>query len=160
MENKNIITKEGLAELKAEMKNLIEVERPKVIEDIADARAQGDLSENAEFDAAREKQGQIEDRIREIEAIIENSKVSSSSSKSDKVRIGSKVKIVYLDNKVEEEYTIVGTLEVDPFKSLISNVSPLGKALMGKTKGDEVSFTLSDKNSKRVDIKIKKVDNK
>lgn len=162
MTEKNIITKEGLTELKVELKNLVENERPKVILEIKEARAQGDLSENAEFDAARERQGQIEDRIREIENIIEHSTVSAGSKKDrDKVRIGSVVKIEFQNKKKEQaEYRIVGTLEVDPFKNLISNISPLGKAIMGKSVDDIVSFILTkNKNDTKIDVKIMAINN-
>lgn len=159
-QKRNIITKEGLAELKAELKNLVEIERPQVIQDIKDARAQGDLSENAEFDAAREKQGQIEDRIREIENIIENSQVSTNSQKdSNKVRIGSLVQLEYPNHK-KVEYRVVGTLEVDPFKNLISNISPLGKAIMGKSVDDKVSFVVeSHAKDQKIDVKIIGINN-
>lgn len=155
MENQNIITKEGLAELKAEIKHLIEVERPKVIEEIAEARAQGDLSENAEFDAAREKQGQVEDRIKEIEAILANSKVLNSRVKSKKVRIGSEVTIQSLKDKEKETYQIVGSLEANPFENKISNISPVATAILDKEEGDVVTIDVSSK----YDVKIIKVKN-
>lgn len=155
MENKNIITKEGLAELKAELKNLIEVERPKVIEEIAEARAQGDLSENAEFDAARERQGQVEDRIKEIEAIIENSQVLNSRSKTSKVRVGSEVTIEDLKTKDKDTYLIVGSLEANPFENKISNISPVALAILDKEEGDVVTVDVSPK----YDVKIIKVKN-
>ena len=155
MENQNIITKEGLAELKIEIKHLIEVERPKVIQEIAEARAQGDLSENAEFDAAREKQGQVEDRIKEIEAIIANSKVLNSRVKSSKVRIGSKVIIEDIKAKSQETYQIVGSLEANPFENKISNISPVALAILNKEEGDVVSVDVTPK----YDVKIIKVKN-
>lgn len=141
----NIITKEGLRELQAELKELVEVKRPEVIEKIKEARAQGDLSENAEFDAAREEQGIIEDRIAEIERIIGDSKIVDSSSTATKVRIGSTVVIKHEDGE-EAEYTIVGTLEADPFANKISNISPLGQALLNKSKGDKVEYAIEVKN--------------
>lgn len=143
--NQNIITKEGLKELQAELKELVEVKRPDVIEKIKEARAQGDLSENAEFDAAREEQGIIEDRIAEIERIIADSKVVDSSATASKVRIGSTVEIVYEDGD-QEEYQIVGTLEADPFNNKISNISPLGSALLNRAKGDKVEYSIEVKN--------------
>lgn len=159
-QEKNIITRVGLQELKDELKKLVEIERPQVIQDIKDARNQGDLSENAEFDAAREKQGQIEDRISEIEAIIENSSVAATSSKSTKVRIGSEVIVENVKTKEKDTYTIVGTLEADPFQGKISNVSPLGTALINHSEGDEVQVSIDAKNSvKKFTVKIKKIKN-
>lgn len=159
-QEKNIITRVGLQELKDELKKLVEIERPQVIQDIKDARNQGDLSENAEFDAAREKQGQIEDRISEIEAIIENSSVAATSSKSTKVRIGSEVIVEDVKTKEKDTYTIVGTLEADPFQGKISNVSPLGTALINHSEGDEVQVSIDAKNSvKKFTVKIKKIKN-
>jgi len=155
MDNKTIITREGLVELKAELKNLIEVERPAVIEEIAEARAQGDLSENAEFDAAREKQGQVEDRIKEIEAIIDNSQVVNSRSKTSKVRVGSEVTIKDLKTNEKETYAIVGSLEANPFENKISNVSPVALAILDKEEGDVVTIEVSPK----YDVKIMKVKN-
>ncbi len=154
-EEKNILTKAGLKELKDEHKNLINIERPKVIEEIKDARGQGDLSENAEFDAARERQGQIEDRISEIESIIQNSKVLSGSSTSTKVRVGSEVTIEDLKAGKKITYTIVGTLETDPFQGKISNQSPLAQAILGLEKGDTAKVNTSPK----YDVKVVKVNN-
>ena len=146
-----IITKEGLNDLKQELKNLIKIERPKVIQEIAEARAQGDLSENAEFDAAREKQGQIEDRIRELDDIIQNASIiKSKSSKGKKVSIGTTVKFQDLAENSVHEVTIVGRLEADPFINKISNESPLGKALEGLSEND-TTIVLSDK---KYEIKV------
>ncbi|NQZ65953.1 MAG: transcription elongation factor GreA [Mycoplasmatales bacterium] len=151
IDKKNIITRQGLHELKEELKKLIEIERPKVIEDIKDARALGDLSENAEFDAAREKQGQIEDRIKAIEKIIDTSKIISTKSNStSKTRIGSIVDYIDMSTNKENTVTIVGSLEADPFESKISNSSPLGEALLNVGKGDIVTVQVVDK----YDVKI------
>ncbi len=136
-ESKILLTKEAIKELKDELKNLVEVQRPEVIQEIKDARAQGDLSENAEYDAAREKQGQIEDRILEIEKILENAQ-ETKISKKDVVAIGSIVTIKnYLTNE-KEEYSIVSTYEANPFENKISNISPLALSLIGKSKGDVI----------------------
>ena len=151
----NILTKEGLKNLKAEQKNLIEIERPKVIEEIKEARAQGDLSENAEFDAARQKQGEIEDRILEIDGILENTKIVTSASSSTKVRVGSVVTIQDLKKNEKETYTIVGTLEANPFESKISNQSPLAMALLGFEKGATVKVLAKTK----YDVKIVSIKN-
>ncbi len=154
MSKKEIITKEGLAELKVELKDLINVQRPEVIADIKEAREQGDLSENAEFDAAREKQGQIEDRIKVIEEIIATSKVVSTTKKGSKVvTVGSTVKITNLKNGKDLEYQIVGTLEADPFKNKISNVSPLAVAIIDKEIGDTAVVLTQPK----YEVKIKSI---
>ena len=134
---KILLTKESISELKAELKHLIEVARSEIIEEIKDARAQGDLSENAEYDAAREKQGQIEDRILELEAMLENVEELKHHRK-DIISIGTTVKIKLLNSNSEQTYSIVSTFEADPFENKISNQSPLAQAIMGKTKGDVV----------------------
>ena len=136
-DSKILLTKEAIKELRDELKILIEVKRPEVIQEIKDARAQGDLSENAEYDAARDKQALIEDRILEIETTLENAQ-EIKAYKKDIVSIGS---IVVLKNKFSNEketYSIVSTYETDPFENKISNKSPLAIALIGKTKGDVV----------------------
>lgn len=136
-DSKILLTKEAIKELRDELKILIEVKRPEVIQEIKDARAQGDLSENAEYDAARDKQALIEDRILEIETTLENAQ-EIKTHKKDIVSIGS---IVVLKNKFSNEketYSIVSTYETDPFENKISNKSPLASALIGKTKGDVV----------------------
>ena len=136
-DSKILLTKEAIKELRDELKILIEIKRPEVIQEIKDARAQGDLSENAEYDAARDKQALIEDRILEIETTLENAQ-EIKTHKKDIVSIGS---IVVLKNKFSNEketYSIVSTYETDPFENKISNKSPLASALIGKTKGDVV----------------------
>ena len=138
MAQENFLTKEGLEKLKSELDNLKKVVRPEVIEQIKDARAQGDLSENAEYHAAREKQAQVEARIKELEYLVENSTIIESGSK-DKVGIGSIVEIEYVDDKEVEEYSIVGSTEADPFENKISNESPIAKAILGKKVNDVVS---------------------
>ncbi|MCP4337221.1 MAG: transcription elongation factor GreA [Mycoplasma sp.] len=150
----NILTKDGKNELKKEYKNLLEIERPKVIEELAEARAQGDLSENAEFDAAREKQGQIEDRIRQIESILENSKVISQQKKTDIIRIGSTFKLQDQRTLNIKEFMIVGSQESNPFEGKISNESPLAESVLGKAKGDVITVDVKSKfKVKIMDIK-------
>lgn len=141
--NKNLLTKEGRKKLEDELKKMLEVERPKAIEEIKIARDQGDLSENAEYDAAREKQGQIEDRIIEIERILDNSKtITNQKTLKDIVLIGSTVELMDLSTskKEVEKYKIVGTLETDPFSKpiLISNESPLARSILDKKVGETV----------------------
>ena len=136
-EKKILLTKEAIKELKEELKTLIEVKRPEVIQEIVDARAQGDLSENAEYEAAREKQGLIEDRIAEIEKTLENAQ-EIKTSKKDIISIGSVVTIKNKFSNQKETYSIVSTYESDPFENKISNKSPLALSLIGKSKGDVV----------------------
>ena len=113
------------------------VDGPEVIQESVDARAQGDLSENAEYEAAREKQGLIEDRIAEIEKTLENAQ-EIKTSKKDIISIGSVVTIKNKFSNQKETYSIVSTYESDPFENKISNKSPLALSLIGKSKGDVV----------------------
>ena len=133
------LTKEGQARLEKELRHLIDVDRPEVIEQLKEARAQGDLSENADYDAARNRQAVIEARIKEIEFQLANAKIISDKPKNaNSVSLGSVVTIKDLEDGDESTYTIVGTVESDPAHGLISNVSPLGAALIGHKVGDEV----------------------
>ena len=140
MGNKNTVylTQEGLDELKSELDNLINVKRPENIQAIKEARSLGDLSENAEYDAARNEQAQIEGRIKQLEKMLENVSIISEVSK-DKVGIGNTVAIKYVDDDEEDEYKIVGSQEADPFESRISNESPIAKALFDHKVGDVVT---------------------
>ncbi len=141
MGNKNVVylTEEGLEELKKELDNLINVRRPENIIAIKEARALGDLSENAEYDAARNEQAQIEGRIKQIEKMLENVSIISEVSK-DKVGIGNTVAIKYVEDDDEvEEYKIVGSQEANPFESRISNESPIAQALFNHKVGDVVT---------------------
>ena len=132
------LTKEGSEKLQKEYRHLIDIDRPEVIEQLTVARAQGDLSENADYDAARNRQAEIEARIKEIENILANAKIIDGSSKSGKiVALGSVVEVKDLSDGSVATYTIVGTVEANPIKGLISNVSPLGHAIVGKRVGDE-----------------------
>ena len=142
MGNKNTVylTEEGLEDLKKELDNLINVRRPENIIAIKEARALGDLSENAEYDAARNEQAQIEGRIKQLEKMLENVSIIPEVSK-DKVSIGNTVSIKYVDDDDDEveEYKIVGSQEADPFESRISNESPIAKALFDHKVGDIVT---------------------
>ena len=132
------LTEEGLQELKAELDNLINVRRPENIQSIKEASSLGDLSENAEYAAARDEQAQIENRIKTIEKMLENVSVITDIPK-DVVGIGSTVGIEYMDDEDEDEYKIVGSQEADPFESKISNESPIAKALLNHKVGDVVT---------------------
>ncbi|MDO5393498.1 MAG: transcription elongation factor GreA [Mycoplasmatota bacterium] len=140
MGNKNTVylTQQGLDDLKKELDNLINVRRPENIIAIKEARALGDLSENAEYDAARNEQAQIEARIKQLEKMLENVSIISEVS-IDKVGIGNTVAIKYVDDDEEDEYKIVGSQEADPFESKISNESPIAKALFDHKVGDVVT---------------------
>ncbi len=133
------LTQQGYDDLKKELDFLINVRRPENIQAIKEARSLGDLSENAEYDAARNEQAQIEGRIQTVEKMLENV-VIIEEAKKDEVGLGSTVAIKYLDDPDEmDEYKIVGSQEADPFESKISNESPIAKALMSHKVGDVVS---------------------
>ena len=132
------LTEEGLEEIKKELDVLKLQRRPEIIQALKDARALGDLSENAEYDAARNDQAQVEARIQELEQMIEKA-VVIKDVKKDVVSIGTKVTIEYVDDQEQEEYSIVGSKEADPFANKISNESPIAKAIMGFGVGAVVS---------------------
>ena len=131
------LTQEGFLELKKELDDLINIKRPANIKAIKEARALGDLSENAEYDAARNEQAELEGRIKKIEQILENVSIIENVDNS-KVSIGNTVKIKYVDDGEEDEYQIVGSQEADPFASKISNESPIAQALLNRKVGDIV----------------------
>lgn len=135
--NKTLVTKEGLLELQKELDYLIHTIRAEVKEELQAARSQGDLSENADYDAARDRQAKIEARIRELETMLSNYEIIDGNKKrTKKVNLGSVVKIRELDTKHEAEYSIVGSVEADPLNGKLSNVSPLALAIMDKSEGD------------------------
>ena len=138
MEKKTVyLTEEGYQELKQELDDWINVKRPLNIKAIKEARALGDLSENAEYDAARNEQAELEGRIKKLEQILENVSIIENVS-NDKVSIGNTVKIKYVDDGEVDEYQIVGSQEADPFASKISNESPIARALLGRKVGEVV----------------------
>ena len=130
MEEKYYVTEDGLKELKDEYENLVHVVRNEVIEDLKAARAQGDLSENADYDAARDRQAQVESRIKEIENQIKNAEIISEKKSTKSVRIGSTVELLEMDTKTKVTYKIVGSVEADPLNGLLSNETPLAKAII------------------------------
>ena len=133
------MTASGLQKLKEELQHLESVERPRVIAAIAEAREKGDLSENAEYDAAKDEQGHIEGEIIEIEAKLRHAKIiDENAANAGIVVVGSEVKILNYKTNKELTYRIVGTTEADPFKNKISNESPVGKALLGHKEGEVV----------------------
>ena len=130
-ENKIYMTEEGLAKLKEELEELKNVKRPEIIQSLKEARALGDLSENAEYDAARSAQAECENRILELETMIDNVEIISDEIKKDKVQVGVTVTIEYVGDDDTETYTIVGSREVDLANNKISNESPIAQAIMG-----------------------------
>ena len=150
----NYISKDGLVKIKEELEELKSVQRPEVIDRIARAREQGDLSENAEYHEARENQAFIEGRIKEIEYLIKNAILIKESKQSDVVVIGSTVHAT-CDNGMNFKYTIVGHTEADPSSGKISNESPLGQAFIGKGVGHEFEL---DVPAGKLKCKIEKID--
>ena len=136
---KNILTYEGLKKYEDELENLKVVKRQEVAQKIKEARAQGDLSENAEYDAAKDEQRDIEARIDELEKILKNAEVIVEYEVDlDKINIGCQVKILDIEMNQELDYKIVGSTEANSLKGKISNESPVGRALIGAKTGDIV----------------------
>lgn len=135
-----LLTASGAEKLRAELKRLKSVERPRVIEAIAEARAHGDLSENAEFDAAKDQQGFIEGRITELESQLSRAEVidPATLNAGGRVLFGVRVDLYDLEDDVEVSYQIVGELEANLDKGQISVTSPIGRTLIGKQEGEEV----------------------
>lgn len=139
MEKKNLLTYEGLQRLENELQDLKVVKRKEVSQKIKEAREQGDLSENAEYDAAKDEQRDIEARIEEIEKILKNAEVVVEDEVDlDKISVGCRVKIYDCEFEEEMEYKIVGSTEASSLQGKISNESPVGKALIGAKVGDVV----------------------
>jgi transcription elongation factor GreA len=144
-EKKVVLTYEGLKNLEEELQELKIVKRKEIAEKIKEARAQGDLSENAEYDAAKEEQAEVESRIVTLEKMLRNAEIIDDEAlDKDIVGIGSRVRIY--DAKYDEElaYTIVGSTEADPFNGKVSNESPVGMAIIGHKVGDEINVTTPD----------------
>jgi transcription elongation factor GreA len=136
------ITKKGFERLRDELDRLKKVERPKVIQSIAEARAHGDLSENAEYHAAKERQSFVEGRIKELGTKMANAEIINVDQlKSDKVVFGATVVLLEEDGKTKKKYMLVGQDESDLKNGRISVISPVGKALIGHKVGDEVTIT-------------------
>lgn len=136
------ITRKGYEALKAELDRLRKVERPKVIEAIAEARSHGDLSENAEYEAAKERQGFIESRIKNLEGKLADARIIDTANlSSETVVFGATVVLFDLQAKQEKQYTLVGQDETDLKNGKISVQSPVGKALIGRRVGDQVEVT-------------------
>ncbi len=151
------LTAEGLEKLKAELQQLISVERPSISKQIAEARDKGDLSENAEYDAAREAQGLLELKISQMQDLIANARVIDESKiNTDQVQILNKVKIKNLKTNAIVEYTLVGESEANLKEGKLAAATPIGKALIGKKKGDVVAVQVPSGiiNFEIIDISI------
>ena len=152
---KNVMTYEGVKALEDELEDLKVNRRKEVAQKIKEAREQGDLSENAEYDAAKEEQREIEARIEEIEKILKNAEVvDSEDTKDNSISLGCTVTIFDEEFKEEVEYKIVGSTEANIAANKISNESPIGKALIGKKKGQKITV---DSPSGELKFKILKV---
>lgn len=158
MEEKIILTKEGVRKIEKEREHLINVVRPQVIEELQAARAQGDLSENADYDAARDKQASVEERIKELSYTLDHYTLFDEKKGGvSKVSLGATVTVFDYDDNEEKVYTIAGSLESDPDKNKISNQSPVAKKMEGKKVGDEITIDTGDYSYK---IKILKIERK
>ncbi len=152
MDKINQLTEEGLKNLKSELERLKDVDRLRNLEALKDARAQGDLSENADYDSAREEQARIEARIKEIESILKNYEIIRED-KSKNVSIGKTV-VIKIDDLEENTFTIVGSIEANPLEHKISNESPIGKGIIGSRKGN----VLNIKTEPGKEVKVKIID--
>lgn len=153
--NKIQLTQEGLKAKQDKLRELIEVERPKLLVELSEARSQGDLSENADYDAAKEKQAQIESEIANLEELISRAEVIKKSN-SKKISIGQTVTYQRIDTKETKKVKLVGFLEADPMLPipLVGIDSPIGKALIGNEVGETVNVVIA----KSYDIVIKKAE--
>ena len=135
---KHMLTEEGKKKYEEELQYLIDVVRPQVTQEIKEAKEQGDLSENADYDAARNRQGEVEARITYLQNLITHAEIITSND-GKTVSLGSKVKLLILDEDVEEEYFIVGPAEADPESGKISNACKLSQAIIGHKAGETVT---------------------
>ncbi|MBQ2922274.1 MAG: transcription elongation factor GreA [Tyzzerella sp.] len=153
---RTILTYTGLRALEAELEELKVVRRKEVAQKIKEAREQGDLSENAEYDAAKDEQRDIEARIEEIEKILKNADVVDEEEVDlDKISVGCTVLLYDVEFEEEVEYKIVGSTEANSLSGKISNESPLGKALLGKSVGDEI---VVEAQAGTMEYKVLKID--
>ena len=143
-DNKVLVTKEGLAELQKEYEYLVHVEREQVIEELKAARSQGDLSENADYDAARDHQARVQARISQLDEMLKNIEIIDEGKKRSRVvRLGSTVTIEFEDTKEVETYTIVGTVESDPVNGKLSNETPLASAILDHKPNDVITVLVN-----------------
>ena len=153
--DKIILTEEGLKKFEEELSNLKNVERLKVTEEIKEAKAQGDLSENADYDAARNRQAEIEGRIQYLENLLNNAVIIKGDGNSDVVSVGCTVELLSLDENLTDTYTIVGSAEADPINGKISNECLLAQAILGHKVDDEVVVKCEEPYSVRI-VKVSK----
>ena len=142
------LTSEGLEKLKKEYQHLVNVRRKEITERIAKAREYGDISENSEYDTAKDEQSFVEGRILELEEIIKHARTIDKAKKADMVRLGSKVKVDV--NGQQDEFIIVSSIEADPMEGKISDESPVGKSLIGAKVGDVVTVASTIKATYRI----------
>lgn len=155
MSEEILLTQEGYDKIVAEHEELVSVKRKEVSERLKEAISYGDLSENSEYDSAKNEQAELEERILKLENMIRKAKIiNEQDMSSDQVSVGLKVKVKDIDAGDEMEFTIVGSTEADPFNGRISNESEVGKHFLGKKKGDTVEIVVPDGilNYKIVDI--------
>ncbi|EKU49945.1 transcription elongation factor GreA [Staphylococcus massiliensis] len=150
------MTKEGFHKLEQELEELKTVKRPEVVEKIKIARSFGDLSENSEYDAAKDEQGFIEQDIQRVETMLRNALIIEDTGDNGVVQIGKTVTFVELPGNEEESYQIVGSAEADAFNGKISNESPIAQSLIGKKLNDEVRVPLP--NGDEMTVQIKKIE--
>lgn len=143
-EDKIYVTEEGYKQLQDEYQNLVHVVREEVKAELKEARSLGDLSENADYDAARDKQSQVESRIAELEVMLQKVEIITATKGSKTVRIGSTVTLEFLDTNTSETYTIVGSTEADPLNGKLSNESPLAQAILDKKIGSTVTVNVKN----------------
>ncbi|MDR3295676.1 MAG: transcription elongation factor GreA [Clostridiales Family XIII bacterium] len=145
MSDEVLLTREGYEKTVAELEDLIAIKRPEVAERIKEAISYGDISENAEYDSAKNEQAELEHRIEKLENMIRKAKIIDNDDiAKDKVGLGLTVKVKDIKAKETMEFTIVGSSEADPFEGKISNESPVGAALIGKKKKDKVEIPVPD----------------
>lgn len=150
---KEVVTKEYFEQLQAQYRHLIDVERPQVLEELATARAQGDLSENADYDAARNRQAIIEAQIRDLEFTLGNIEVATTKTSKNKITATSQVVLYDYDDEEEVTYQLVGSIGSDPANHKITTESSLGAALLGKEVGDVVEVICGDGSSYKVEVR-------
>lgn len=145
MTDEILLTKQGYEKIVAEYDELVSVKRKEVAERIKEAISHGDISENSEYDSAKNEQAELEERIHKLENMMRKAKIIDESKISnDRVSIGLKVKVLLQETKEEFEYVIVGSTEADPFEGKISNESEVGKALLNKKKNEVAEVTVPD----------------
>lgn len=145
MSEEILLTKEGYEKIVAEHEDLVAVKRKEVAERIKEALSYGDISENSEYDAAKNEQAELEERIHKLENMMRKAKIIEESEiAGDRVSVGVRVKVKDMQTKEESEFSIVGSTEADPFEGKISNESLVGAALLGKKKGQSVEIAVPD----------------